>query len=130
MTDPIADMLTRIRNAQQRKHETVSFPFSKIKMGIARILQREGFILHCRIMGDPLKQNIELTLKYSTQAIPIISGLKRVSRPGCRVYVGKEAVEKVKKKSGVAILSTPKGLIVHRQARKAQVGGEVLCQVW
>lgn len=130
MTDPIADMLTRIRNAKMRKHEVVDIPLSKLKMELARILKEEGFIRNYRVVGESVKKNLRVYLKYIDNDEPVISDLQRVSKPGRRVYVRKDAVPSVKGGIGVAILSTSKGLMTDQKSREAKVGGEVLCYIW
>jgi small subunit ribosomal protein S8 len=131
MTDPIADMLTRIRNAKQRKHEIVYIPLSKVKVEIARILKEEGFIRAYKVMpGDPGKGEIRILLKYSGKQESVITDLKRVSTPGRRVYVGQEAIPYVKRGLGIAILSTSKGMMTGRASRRVRLGGEILCYVW
>ncbi len=130
MTDPIADMLTRMRNAQQRKHEAVYMPASKLKVEILRLFKAEGFIHHYKMVGELPAQEIKVYLKYDERGVPVISGLTRVSKPGCRVYVGKDARPDIRGGMGISVLSTSRGLMTHRRARRAQVGGEVLCQIW
>ncbi|HIE64841.1 MAG: 30S ribosomal protein S8 [Nitrospira sp.] len=131
MTDPIADMLTRIRNAKQRKHEIVYIPLSKQKVEIARILKEEGFIRAYKVMaGDPGKGEIRVLLKYSGKQESVITDLKRVSTPGRRVYVGQAAIPYVKRGLGIAILSTSKGMMTDRASRRVRLGGEILCYVW
>jgi len=132
MTDPIADMLTRIRNANTAFHEDVAMPSSKLKEAVARILEREGYITGFEvneIPGRPGKQ-LKIQMKYTNDRRRTISGLKRVSRPGLRVYRKAEAVPRVLGGMGIAILSTNQGLLTDREARERRVGGEVLCQVW
>ena len=130
MTDPIADMLTRIRNASKAKLEKVDIPSSKLKLEIAKILKDEGYIKNLKMVKDRRQGVIRVYLKYTDEEAPVIQGLKRVSRPGCRVYVGNDTIPKVLAGLGVAILSTPKGIQTGKQARKDNVGGEVLCHVW
>lgn len=130
MTDPIADMLTRIRNANKMKQEKVDIPASKLKVQIAKILKEEGFVKNVKLVKDRRQGMIRVYLKYAEDATPAIQGLKRVSRPGCRVYVGADAIPNVTDGLGVAILSTPKGIQTNKRAKKERVGGEVLCQVW
>ena len=130
-SDPIADMLTRIRNANTAKHDTVDIPASKIKVAIADILVREGYIAKYDIIEDGIFKTIRVTLKYGAdQNEKIITGLKRFSKPGLRVYAGKYNLPKVIGGLGVAILSTNQGIITDKEARKLQVGGEVLAFVW
>ncbi|HTL85957.1 MAG TPA: 30S ribosomal protein S8 [Acidimicrobiia bacterium] len=132
MTDPIADMLTRIRNANTAFHDDVSMPSSKLKENLARILEREGYITGFdvnEIPGRPGKR-LNIKMKYTNDRRRTISGLKRVSRPGLRVYKKADAVPRVLGGMGIAILSTNQGLLTDREARDRNVGGEVLCQVW
>ena len=131
MSDPIADMLTRIRNANTAKHDTVDVPASKMKLAIADILVREGYIAKYEIVEDGNFKNIRITLKYGADKNEkIITGLKRISKPGLRVYAGKDEMPKVLGGLGIAILSTNQGVITDKEARKLQVGGEVLAFVW
>jgi small subunit ribosomal protein S8 len=130
MTDPIADMLTRIRNGSKAKLEKVDIPSSKLKLEIAKILKDEGYIKNIKMVKDRRQGVIRVYLKYTDDEAPVIQGLKRISRPGCRRYVGNDAIPKVLAGLGVAILSTPKGIQTGKQARKDNVGGEVLCHVW
>ncbi len=130
MTDPVADMLTRIRNAKQRKHEVVPVPLSKLKLEIARILKEEGFIRNYKVVGEAGKGELRIFLKYVDNEEPVITDLKRVSKPGRRVYVGKESIPSVKGGLGIAILSTSKGLMTDQKSRDVKMGGEVLCYVW
>lgn len=131
MTDPIADMLTRIRNANTAKHDTVDVPSSKMKLAIAKILLDEGYIKSYELVEDGKFNDIRITLKYgASKNEKIISGLQRISKPGLRVYANKEELPKVLGGLGVAIISTNKGVITDKEARKLGVGGEVLCFVW
>ena len=130
ITDPIADMLTRIRNASSAKHETVDIPASKIKKSIAEIMQNEGYISAYQYIDDGGQGTIRVTLKYMPGRQQAISGLRRVSKPGLRVYVGTEELPKVLRGLGVAIISTSKGIMTDKQARTAHIGGEVLAFVW
>ena len=131
MSDPIADMLTRIRNANTAKHDTVDVPASKIKVAIADILVDEGFITKYDIVDNGNFKDIRVTLKYgANKNEKIISGIKRISKPGLRVYAGKDEIPSVLGGLGIAILSTNKGIITDKEARKLQVGGEVLAYVW
>ena len=129
MTDPIADMLTRIRNALTAKHETVEVPASNMKKAIANLLLEEGYIKNAEFVDDGLSGKIVITLKYA-EGKSVISGLKRVSRPGLRKYAGAGNMPKVLGGLGTAIVSTSKGIMTDRQAKAANVGGEVLCFVW
>jgi len=130
MTDPIADMLTRIRNGSKAKLEKVDIPSSKMKLEIAKILKDEGYIKNLKMVKDRRQGVIRVYLKYTDDEAPVIQGIKRVSKPGCRVYAGNDAIPKVLAGLGVAILSTPKGIQTGKQAKKDNVGGEVLCHVW
>lgn len=131
MSDPIADMLTRIRNANIAKHDTVDIPSSKMKVAIANILLDEGYISKYELVEDGSFKTIRITLKYGeTKNEKIITGLKRISKPGLRVYVGKDELPKVLGGLGIAIISTNKGVITDKKARKEQVGGEVLAFIW
>ncbi|MCM1210046.1 MAG: 30S ribosomal protein S8 [Blautia sp.] len=131
MSDPIADMLTRIRNANTAKHDTVDIPSSKMKLAIAQILLDEGYIKKFDIIEDGNFKTIHITLKYGEDKNEkIISGLKRISKPGLRVYAGKEDMPKVLGGLGIAIVSTNQGVITDKKARELQVGGEVLAYVW
>ncbi len=129
MTDPIADMLTRIRNASNTKKERVDIPMSKLKANIAEILKKEGFISNYRIIKDGRQGILRIYLWYPEGKSAII-GLKRVSKPGRRVYCGKDDIPQVRNGYGIALLSTSKGVMPDAQAREAGVGGEVLCEVW
>ena len=129
--DPIADMLTRIRNANTRKHDTVDVPASKMKIAIADILLNEGYIAKYDLVGEGVERVIRITLKYGKDKNEkIITGLKRISRPGLRVYAGKEDLPRVLGGLGIAIISTNKGVITDKEARKLNVGGEVLAFIW
>ena len=131
MSDPIADMLTRIRNANTAKHDTVDVPASKMKVAIAKILQDEGYIVKYDVLDEGAFQTIRITLKYGRDKNEkIISGLKRISKPGLRVYAGSEEMPKVLGGLGIAIVSTNLGVMTDKEARKQHVGGEVLCYVW
>jgi small subunit ribosomal protein S8 len=132
MTDPLADMLTRIRNANVAFHDDVAMPSSKLKEAVAKILEREGYITGFEVHIDPTRPGKKLTIrmKYTSDRRRTISGLKRVSRPGLRVYTKAEGVPRVLGGMGIAILSTNQGLLTDREARERHVGGEVLCQVW
>jgi small subunit ribosomal protein S8 len=128
-TDPIADMLTRIRNAIKARHPKVDVPASRLKTEIARILKEEGYILNYKMAEDGAKKTIRIYLKYQANNKPVISELRRVSRPGCRVYTGGAEIPRVLGGLGVNILTTPKGVMTGRDARKQSVGGEVLCEI-
>ena len=129
VTDPIADMLTRIRNANQQRHAEVVIPASKLKADLAEILKNEGFIKGYKVEGEGVIKNIVITLKYKGNE-RVITGLKRISKPGLRVYAGKEDLPKVLGGLGTAIISTNQGVVTDKEARKLGVGGEVLCFVW
>lgn len=130
INDPVADMLTRIRNALVAKHETTTLPASNMKKAIAQILVDEGYIKGFEVIDDGVQGTIKLTLKYDDNRKGVISGLKRISKPGLRVYAKSEDIPKVLGGLGIAIISTSKGVMTDRQARKNAVGGEVLCYVW
>ena len=130
MTDPIADMLTRIRNASRQRHTMVNIPLSKLKVDIAKILKENGFIMDYKVEGEGIHKNICVYLRYAGEDIPIITGIKRVSKPGGRVYVGKDEIPKVMGGIGVSILSTSKGLLTDREAKRTGTGGEILCYIW
>ncbi len=130
MTDPIADMLTRIRNATNAKHNKVKIPSSNIKRAIAAILLEEGYINKVEYIEDSKQGMLDITLKYDADKMKVISGIKRISKPGLRVYASKEEIPKVLNGLGIAIMSTSKGVMTDRNARKTNVGGEVLCYVW
>ena len=130
MTDPIADMLTRIRNANTVKHETVDVPASNIKKEIVRILLEEGFVRGYDVIEDEKQGIIRIQLKYGQSGERVISGLKRISKPGMRVYADKHEVPRVLNGLGISIISTSKGILTDKQARKENVGGEVICYVW
>ncbi|MBC2578428.1 30S ribosomal protein S8 [Peptostreptococcus russellii] len=130
MTDPIADMLTRVRNANSVKHETVDVPASNIKKEIARILLEEGFIRGYDVIEDGKQGIIRIQLKYGQEGERVISGLKRISKPGMRIYANSEEIPKVLNGLGIAIISTSNGIFTDKQARQNKVGGEVICYVW
>ena len=130
ITDPIADMLTRIRNANSAKHETVDIPASNMKKSIAEILNNEGYIKSYQIIEDGKQGVIRIVLKYGSNKEKVISGLKRVSKPGLRIYAGAEELPRVLKGLGIAIVSTSKGVMTDKEARKQNIGGEVLAFVW
>ena len=131
MTDPIADMLTRIRNAGMAQHKTVSMPSSKMKVEIARILKAEGFIRGYDLRdNDKPQPTLRLHLKYDENNSPVIAGLQRVSKPGRRIYFGRKDIPWVNSGLGIAIVSTSRGLMTGRDARRSGVGGEVVCYVW
>ncbi len=131
MSDPIADMLTRIRNANTAKHNTVDVPSSRVKEAIADILVKEGYVKGFEIIEDGVKKNMRITLKYgATKNEKVISGIKRISKPGLRVYANKEELPRVLGGLGTAIISTNKGIVTDKEARKLGVGGEVIAFVW
>ena len=130
ITDPIADMLTRIRNANTAKHETVDIPASNMKKAIAEILNNEGYIKGYQIIEDGKQGVIRVTLKYTSNKEKVISGIKRVSKPGLRMYAPADELPRVLKGLGIAIISTSKGIMTDREARKLHIGGEVLAFVW
>ncbi len=130
ITDPIADMLTRIRNANSAKHPTVDVPVSKMKTAIADILKEEGYIKGYEIVDDGKQGMIRITLKYGANKEKVISGIDRVSKPGLRVYAGAEELPRVLKGLGIAIISTSQGIMTDKKARAAHIGGEVLAFVW
>jgi small subunit ribosomal protein S8 len=130
MTDPIADMLNRISNGLLARHKQVTVPSSKIKVAVARILKEEGYIKNYQVTRDEPQPTLRIVLKYDDDRQPIISKLQRVSKPGRRIYVGRDDIPWVLNGMGVAILSTPRGIITGQQARRMKVGGEVLCYVW
>ena len=130
ITDPIADMLTRLRNANSAKHETVEIPASNMKKQIAQILVDEGYIKSYNVIDDGKQGVIKVILKYGPNKSTVLRGAKRVSKPGLRIYVGKDEIPKVMRGLGVAIVSTSKGIMTDRAARKSGVGGEVLAFIW
>jgi small subunit ribosomal protein S8 len=133
MSDPIADMLTRIRNAQMREHPTVSMPHSSVKVAIAEVLQKEGYIEAYKVLPEKPQSVLQVTLKYvgdRRTRRSVITGLERISRPGRRVYVGKGEIPWVLSGMGISIVTTSRGIMTGQQARRMGVGGEVLCKVW
>ncbi len=130
MTDPVADMLTRIRNANTAGHATVDIPQSKIKTGIADILVKEGYIKGYEVVEGETQNTIRVTMKYGPDKARVINGIKRISKPGLKVYAKKDEVPKVLGGLGIAIISTSNGMITDKEARKLGVGGEVICYVW
>jgi small subunit ribosomal protein S8 len=129
-SDPIADMLTRVRNALTARHPKVDVPASKLKTEIARILKEEGYILNYKVAEEGAKKTIKIYLKYANNSLPVISTIERVSRPGCRVYAGKTDIPRVLGGLGINILTTPRGVMTGRTAYREGVGGEILCQLW
>lgn len=129
-SDPIADMLTRVRNAIRSRHPKVDVPASKLKTEIARILKEEGYIANYKVAEEGPKKTIKIYLKYGADNSPVISNIERVSRPGCRVYVGQEDIPRVLGGLGINILTTPRGVMTGRNAHREKVGGEILCRIW
>ncbi len=130
MTDPVADFITRIRNACMAKFERVDIPSSKTKLSIAKLLKEEGYIKNFKLIKDKRQGTLRLYLKYDEKNLPIIGGLERISKPSCRVYVRHDKIPYVLKGYGTAILSTSKGILSDREARRERIGGELLCKVW
>lgn len=130
ITDPISDMLTVIRNAQQAKKENVDFPASKVKEAIIKIIKEEGYIVNYRRIEDGRQGLLRVYLRYAKSKEGVISGLKRISKPGCRIYVSKEKIPYVFGGTGSAILSTSRGILNDKEARRQKIGGEVLCYIW
>lgn len=130
MTDPIADMLTRVRNANSVKHDTVDVPASSIKKELARILLEEGFVRGYDVIEDGKQGIIRIQLKYGQEGERVLSGLKRISKPGMRIYANSEELPKVLNGLGIAVISTSHGILTDKQARQKNVGGEVICYVW
>lgn len=129
LSDPISDMLTRIRNAIKARHPKVDVPASRLKTEIARILKEEGYILNYKVAEEGAKKTIKIYLKYQANARPVITELTRVSRPGCRVYVSHDEIPRVVGGLGINILTTPRGVMTGRDAERQRVGGEILCQI-
>lgn len=130
MTDPVADMLTRIRNASSARHESTSIPASKLKIEIAKILKDEGFIKSYELIKDSVQGSVKVELKYTDTREPVLTGLKRVSKPGLHVYTRRKTIPRVRGGLGVVIMSTPQGLMTGREAWRRHLGGEVLAYVW
>ncbi len=130
LTDPVADFLTRIRNAQNSRHQKLDVPASKLKAEIARILKEEGYIANVKPVEEEGRQLLRVYLKYGASNEQVIRDLKRISKPGCRVYVGKDEIRRVQGGLGISIMTTPRGVMTGRQARREGVGGEILCEVW
>jgi len=130
MSDPLADMLTRIRNALMARFESVEIPGSKLKRNVAEILKREGYIRDYHVRRDGVKSTIVIDLKYDADNNAVITGLERVSKPGRRVYVRHDRIPRVMSGLGIAVVSTSKGVMTDREARRQKVGGEVLCNIW
>ena len=130
MTDPIADMLTRIRNAYKARFEKVDIPSSRLKISIVSALKNEGYIKNYRVVTEGPKSILQVYLKYSAQKNPALSEVKRISKPGRRVYIGKDEIPQIKSGMGVAIVSTSKGILTDKQARQEGLGGELICSCW
>ncbi len=130
MTDPIGDLLTRIRNAQAVKLSAVSAPHSTLKMAVLKILKREGFVEDFEKKGKKVRKHIVIQLKYQKNGAPAIAGIRRISKPGRRMYKKAHDIHSVRQGTGMAVISTPKGLMTDKEARKAKAGGEVICEVW
>lgn len=132
MTDPIADMLTRIRNAARARHESVEVPWSRVKEEIIKVLVKEGYLQEFKKVKvqERAGEDLRIQLKFDKENRPVISGLKRVSRPSMRVFVGFKEIPPIRKGLGINVLSTPRGILVDREAQKAKVGGELICSVW
>ena len=130
MSDPLADMLTRVRNACMVKFNSVDMPLSKLKVSVAKIMKEEGYINDYHIQKDDVQGVLSIDLKYDQSNDKVITGLRRVSKPGCRQYVNADSIPKVMSGLGIGIISTSKGVMTDRQARKMRVGGELLCEVW
>lgn len=130
ISDPIADTLTRIRNAVMARHDTVQVPVSRMRLYVAKILKQEGFIGNYEVIGNQPQRQIKINLKYGEDGRPIISGLERVSKPGLRVYVGRGEIPRVFGGLGITVVSTSKGVMTGRQAWHQGIGGELLCKVW
>ncbi len=130
LTDPVADFLTRIRNAHNARHQKMDVPASKLKAEIARILKEEGYIVNVKPVDEEGRSVLRVYLKYGANNEAAIRDLKRVSKPGCRVYIGKDEIRRVQGGLGISIMTTPRGVMTGRQARREGVGGEILCEVW
>jgi small subunit ribosomal protein S8 len=130
LTDPVADFLTRLRNAHKARHQKLDVPASRLKAEIARILKEEGYIANAKPVEEEGRQLLRVYLKYGANNEAAIRDLKRVSKPGCRVYVGKDEIRRVQGGLGISIITTPRGVMTGRQARREGVGGEILCEVW
>ncbi len=129
MTDPISDMLNRIKNAQGAEKQTLEIPFSNVKYEIAKILAKEGFIGKTETKGKKVKKVIEIELKYQDK-VPVILGIKKISKPGQRIYLGHQEIKRVRDGYGMAVVSTSKGMMTDKEARKNKLGGEVICEIW
>ncbi len=129
-TDPIADMLTRIRNANHARHNAVDVTYSVLKERVARVMMDEGYLADVTVAGTEPKRRLEITLKYTADRRPVLTEIRRVSKPSCRQYVGTADVAKVRSGLGISVVSTPRGVMTDEQARQQKVGGEILCEVW
>jgi small subunit ribosomal protein S8 len=130
MTDPVADLLTRLRNAAKEKHEKLEVPASRLKANVVRVLKEEGFIKNFRLMREEGRPVIKVYLKYANDGMSVIQGVRRISRPGLRRYIGYQEMPRPMSGAGVAIVSTSKGVMTGQRARAQKVGGEILCEVW
>jgi small subunit ribosomal protein S8 len=130
MTDPVADLLTRIRNGQLARHEKVTLPWSRMKESVARALAGEGYVREIVVGGEATKRTLTVLLAYTESGDPVISGVRRVSKPGLRVYSSVRNIPSVRNGYGISVLSTPAGLLADREARRRNIGGEVVCEVW
>ena len=130
LTDPVSDLLTRIRNSMRAHHQKLDVPASRLKAEIARILKEEGYIANFKATEEADQKVLRIYLKYGPNNEAVIRDLRRISRPGCRVYLGRDAIRRVQGGFGISIMTTPKGVMTGRQARREGVGGEVLCEVW
>lgn len=130
LTDPMANALTKIRNALKAKKETVDIPFSKLTQGVLTLLKEKGYIRNFKLMKDNKQGVLKVYLRYTSTRQPVISGLKRISKPGLRIYVGRNEIRRVRGGLGLAILTTSKGIMTDKEAKEAKVGGELLCYVW
>ncbi len=130
MADPISDMLTRIRNAQATKKPEVSIPASKIKLEIAKVLKKEGFVGEIKEEEVDSRKSIKINLKYLKAGEPVIRGIQRISKPGCRIYAKRDKLPRVLRGLGITIISTSRGLVTDKEARRRKLGGEILCKVW
>ena len=130
MTDPVGDMLTRIRNAGMARHRKTTCPASKLKLAVARVLSQEGFVGEVSSAPGESYPLMTIAIRYRTDGRAMVDGIRRVSTPGCRVYLGSDEIPQIRKGLGMVVLSTPKGVMCDRDAREARVGGEVICEVW
>jgi small subunit ribosomal protein S8 len=130
MTDPIADLLTRLRNAQAAHRDTTMIPYSRVKENILRVINNEGYVRTYEVIGEGTRKQLVVTLKYTRSNEPVISGLKRISKPGRRVYRGCDDLDDLKPGMGCTIISTPRGVMTDKAARESHAGGEVICQIW